>query len=61
MGTRKIGIFLEDDSVDTEDNAEKTSAILEEIAKTKDYENVVIFPLSSAFHKKTRGAGISTK
>lgn len=55
IGARRIRIFLEDDSVDTEDNAERTSAILEKIAETEGYEDIAIFPLSSDFHKKRVG------
>lgn len=52
IGPKSVTVFLEEDSVDTEDNAEKTSAILERLATSGKYDEIVVSPMSSDFHVK---------
>jgi hypothetical protein len=55
IGNRKIAVRLEEDSVDTEDNAERSVKILQDFAAGKEYGQIVVQPLSSNFHAKRIG------
>ncbi|MFZ4461050.1 MAG: hypothetical protein ACOYN2_00420 [Patescibacteria group bacterium] len=48
-------IYLEDEAVDTEDNAEKSMKIIQEITPQWQHNTVNIAPLSSDFHTKRIG------
>lgn len=50
IGDRDIAVYMEEESVDTEDNAEKSAKIIREIVDDKAYDKLVLSPLSSDFH-----------
>lgn len=52
VGTRDITIYIEDQSVDTEDNAERSKKIIKKIVEDGKYNIVSISPFSSDFHTK---------
>ena len=52
IGKQTVSVYLEEDSVDTEDNAEKSGTIIRKILGKRFYDHVAVFPLSSDFHTK---------
>lgn len=52
IGDKKVTIYIEEDSVDMEDNAKNSAKIVWEIFNNWIYDKLVVSPLSSKFQKE---------